>query len=168
MDLHYLNPTENTLQVSAAVNIGTVPENEVTDWVSTLQFDSGPIDVEQGITELVHTCHFEQDLNVLSLMGHMHDFGHRYQVDWLKEDQSEEIIYNVEEWSPDEREYPTLSSYDPGEVVVKAGEEFRTTCSWNNQTGGRLADPAEMCTTVIVVYPMEHPKTCIMGQYRDD
>ena len=89
-------------------------------------------------------------------MGHMHDFGSYYGVDWNKSDGTDELVYSVEEWTVDQVEdYPKITYYEPGDIVVQPGDEFTTHCEWYNPTDEVLPNPAEMCTTVIVAYPME-------------
>ena len=167
LDLHYINTTEQTALVNTGFNVGTVPEEEVEHWASTLQFDAGLIDLEPGSSWESFQCPWEDDFTVLSIMGHMHDFGSYYGVDWNKLDGTDELVYSVDEWTADHKDYPKITYYEPGDIVVQQGEEFTTHCEWFNPTDEVLPNPAEMCTTVIVAYPMEKPLTCIRGEYID-
>jgi len=165
MDLHYVNTTGDTLLVNAAVNIGTVDPNQVEYWAGAVQFDAGTLDIPPNQESTVDfTCNFQQDMNILSLMGHMHDAGTSYTVDWVH-NLEESRVYEVLDWSSAYREYPRIDSWGAGEFPVKAGEGLRTSCSWNNTSDEALAFPEEMCTSVIVMYPLEEPKSCFGGLY---
>ena len=153
--------------VNTGFNVGTIPEEEVVHWASTLQFDGGLIDLEPGDSDMSFDCPWEEDFTVLSIMGHMHDFGTYYGVEWNKNNGSDELVYEVQDWTPDHKDYPKITYYNPGAIDVKAGEKFTTHCEWNNPTDEVLPNPAEMCTTVIVAYPMEKPLTCVQGEYID-
>ena len=167
LDLHYINPSDKPMLVNTGFNVGTIPENEVTAWASTLQFDAGAIDLPPGDSEVSFRCPWEEDLTVLSIMGHMHEFGTYYRVDWNKENGDVEQVYEVPEWTTEHKEWPQLTYHAPGTMEVKAGEEFTTVCKWNNPTDAVLPYPAEMCTTLVVVYPLTKPLTCVLGTYED-
>lgn len=164
MDVHYVNTTGDTLLVNAAVNLGMLPITEVKQWAASLQFDSGDLNIlPQQDTTVTFTCDWDGDYTVLSVMGHMHDHGTLYKVDYNKEDGSTETIYEVNPFTPSYREWPKINAYAAGQLAVKKGESFTTTCGWHNDTDEVLAYPEEMCTTVGVVYPMESPHSCFGG-----
>lgn len=166
LDLHYINTSEKRALVNTGFNIGTIPEESVEHWASTLQFDGGLIDLIPGDSELSFSCPWEEDYSILSIMGHMHDFGTYYGVEW-NTPEGDGMVYEVEEWTADHKDYPKISYYPPGDIDVIAGDEFTTYCEWNNPTDEVLPNPAEMCTTVMVAYPMDKPLTCIQGEYVD-
>ncbi|HNH46958.1 MAG TPA: hypothetical protein PKY30_07970 [Myxococcota bacterium] len=164
MDLHYVNTTGDTLKVNAAVNLGTLPIDQVEHWAASIQFDSGELHIPPGQETVVDfNCVWPQDVTLLSLLGHMHDHGSSYEIYWNKPDGSSELLYNVPDWEPGHREWPMMKSYDPGEVQVRAGDGFRTICKWDNDSPVELGYPEEMCTTVGVAYPLEDPIGCFGG-----
>lgn len=167
LDLHYINTSEKTALVNTAFNVGTIPEEEVVHWAGPLNFDAGIINLEPGTTADIFDCPWEEELTVLSIMGHMHEFGSYYGVDWKKADGNDELVYTVDEWTADFKDYPKITYIEPGDIVVSPGDSFTTHCEWYNPTDGVLSNPAEMCTTVVVAYPIEKPLTCIQGEYID-
>lgn len=167
MDLHYVNTTGDTLIVNAAVNIGTVDPVEVDQWAGAVQFDAGTLDIPPNQESTVDfVCDFQQDLNILSLMGHMHDAGTSYTIDWVHPE-GENRVYEVNNWSSAYREYPKIDSWDKDAFPVKTGEGLRTRCSWNNTSDEALAYPHEMCTSVVVMYPLDEPRSCFGGTYEN-
>lgn len=169
LDIHHINPTDKTLLVNNGVNIDFIPEDEVTAWAGSIQFDAGPPDIPPGETvEAQFSCDFLDDVHVLSMLGHMHARGTSYAVDLLREGADPERVYEVPEWDGGYHPYyPYIKNWAPGAFPVSTGDALRTRCVWDNYTDTHLGFPEEMCTTVLVVYPLESPLICIDGEYRD-
>lgn len=47
-DVHFINTTDKLLKVNVAFNLELIPSDEVTNWVSSFDFDSGPLDLPSG------------------------------------------------------------------------------------------------------------------------
>jgi hypothetical protein len=169
LDMHYINLTDKILLVNNGVNIDFVPEEEVTSWASSMQFDAGPPSIPPGEeVETKFQCAFRSDGYLLSMLGHMHARGTQYSVDAIQPDGSRNRIYEVDEWEGDYHPYfPHIVNWAPGEYAVQEGDVLETTCNWYNYTDQHLGFPEEMCTTVIVMYPLESPVICIDGEYVD-
>lgn len=169
LDIHYINPTDKTLLVNNGVNIDFIPEEEVEAWAGSIQFDAGPPDIPPGETvRTTFDCPAQEDWHVLSMLGHMHARGTYYGVDHVTTDGSVQQVYEVPEWDGGYHPYyPWLENWEPGAFPLRAGERLRTTCEWYNYTDIHLGFPEEMCTTVLVVYPLEAPLICIDGEYID-
>lgn len=164
LELHYINVEDRPALVNSGFNLGLVAEEDVEGWASTVHLHAQDLDLQPGYSEKIFDCEWLEEVSILSVMGHMHNYGAYYGVEWNKEDGQTERIYEVPEWQPSFRDYPKLLSFEPGELVVKPGESFRTHCAWENPTDDVLAHPAEMCTTGLVAYPLENPILCVEGQ----
>ena len=168
LDIHFVNPTDDTLIVNAGVNLGTLPVEEVEHFAGSVQFDAGDLTIPAGgATVAQFRCDWREPLTVLSILGHMHDAGAAYTVDHERDGQAPARVYEVLDWTPAHREYPLIENYAPGELTVLPGDGFRTLCAWDNQGTSDLTFPREMCTTVVVAYPLDEPLTCINGVYED-
>lgn len=168
LDMHYINTTDQTLLVNNGVNLDSVPVESVTAWASALQFDNGGPQLAPGkSTTDSFTCAFEEDMQVLSLLGHMHKRGTSYAMDYTDSAGQTSRVYDIPEWDGGYYPYyPLILSYLDGEFPVAAGDSITTTCSWFNETDQTLGFPDEMCTTVVVVTPLEDPRSCIRGTYQ--
>lgn len=168
LDIHYINTSDKTLLVNNGVNLDYIPEDEVEQWAASIQFDAGMPDIPPGeAVDTTFRCPFPNDGHVLSMLGHMHARGTRYVVDKVLEDGGLERVYEVPEWDGGYHPYyPVIENWSPGTYAVQQGEELETTCSWYNYTDTHLGFPEEMCTTVIVMYPLERPLLCVNGEYR--
>lgn len=169
LDMHYINTSAQTIRVNNGVNIDYIETEEVDAWASSIQFDSGALDIPPGVVFTdMFDCPFDRDANVLSVLGHMHSRGTSYTVDYTDVDGATERIYEVPEWDGGWHPYyPVLQSYAPGDFPVRAGETFSTACSWFSEEDHAIGFPDEMCTTVVVMYPLEEPLLCMDGAYRD-
>ncbi len=169
LDMHYINTSNETLRVNNGVNLDYIEVDEVDAWASSIQFDSGPLDIPAGgAYTREFDCPFDRDANVLSVLGHMHSRGTAYAIDYTDAGGATERIYEVPEWDGGWHPYyPVLQSYAPGAFPVLEGETFTTACSWFNEEDRALGFPDEMCTTVVVLYPLEEPLLCGDGVYRE-
>jgi len=166
IEAHFVNPTPNTLWVNVAFNLGLVPVEEVETWGASYQFDLGPPDIPAGeeVTDSFD-CGFPDQVSLVTMMGHMHQWGRDIAID--KVDGSEvERIYTVEEWEADYRDHPPLETFELGEMVLEPGQTLRTTCHWINTTEMDLGFPGEMCSTKGIAAPMEDPLFCVDGSYQ--
>ena len=162
-DIHFVNYSDETIRTRAVFNLHTVPQDEVENFVNTWNHDAGGFDLPAGeVTTLDFECAWDHEVTILAIGGHMHSWGHRYQVDHLgPQGPIRDSAYVVDEWTSDMRYVPVVDLYEPGDWVVQAGESFRTTCSWDNTEDRTLAFPDEMCTTFGVGYPIDDAIYCI-------
>ena len=163
LQLHFINTEEKPALVNSGVNIGLLPEAEVENWASTVHFHGEDFNLQPGSSDKIFDCDWQEELSVLSLMGHMHNYGTYYGIEWNRLNGEQDVIYEVDEWQGAFRDYPKLVSFEPGELTVKPGESFRTHCAWHNPTDEVLQHPTEMCTTGIVAFPLERPILCVEG-----
>ena len=167
LDLHYVNTIGKPVLVNTYFLATTTPFETIENFVGTHQFDSGPFVLPQGESEVVFECPFREDLTVLRIQSHMHEYGIYYRVEWNKSDGTVETMYEVETLDADFREDPYSKSYPVGSFDVKEGESLTTYCQYKNLTGRDLPYPAEMCTTLVMGYNILSPSTCVNGEYTD-
>jgi len=163
IEAHFINPTPNTLIVNTAFNLGFVPYEQVTNWVGSWQFDIGDLTLPAGEeTTLTFDCDFKKEVSLLTLVGHMHENGRRHKVDLVHSEQSQ-VLYEVTEWDVEYREFPPLSSWEPGELIIQAEDILSTACTYENVHGEDLQFPQEMCTTKGLAMGLEDAVFCVNG-----
>ncbi|MCB9763771.1 MAG: hypothetical protein H6739_28640 [Alphaproteobacteria bacterium] len=150
---HYINPLPDSILVNDVINLEVVPEVEVETWAAPWVHTDVDFDLGPGEQSVEVTCTFEQDINLLSIFGHMHEWGTEVTIDHHKLDGSTERIYEVGDWEILFRDQPPRTGFEPGEFMVQAGESFTTTCNWYNDTDHNLSFPEEMCVGVGMAYP---------------
>lgn len=168
LDVHFINPTDQTLLINAAVNLELTPEDQVDVWVggfdlNLVEFSLPPAQE----TSISFDCELPEGSAVLSLGGHMHENGARYLVEHVSGDSVRPIL-ELNEWDESYRYSPPLRMYWPWEVVMEAGDVIRTTCSWLNLGEQPLSFPDEMCTTFGVATGLNSGFLCEDGVVTDD
>lgn len=161
LEMHYVNTSENEILVNSAINLGFISIEEVEGFASPLHLDAGGVEVSPGASTFTFDCEWPMDVNLLSIMGHMHNTGSKFTIEHIKPNGESALIYNVEEWLGGVYPFfPYFENFDPGELEIQAGDVFRTHCEWDNPTQDTLGFPEEMCTVGGVVYPLDTPFTC--------
>jgi len=151
---HYVNATEDTLRVNAALNLETVPAEEV-EHVASLVFDAiDAIEVAPASREVVHrTCQMERDVSVALVSTHTHEWGECTALsDWDGESVADEPFFVNKDW-----EVPPILHFEPGTFDIAAGEGIHYACHYENDTDRTLVNDGtaegEMCVFAAVVYP---------------
>lgn len=156
---HHINYTEDTIRVNDRIDLVTTDLENVEVFAAPFAHTETDLEIPVGQYELEVTCAFQEDYDLLYLLGHMHEWGEYFRIDYNKEDGSTETLYEVEQWDPVFRDAPEIQRYDEG-FPVKKGESFTTTCVWNNDTDDVLTFPFEMCVTTGMIYPATVPDLC--------
>lgn len=158
---HYVNTSDDAIRVRDAIQISTIPEDEVTTWVAPFVYVDTDDAIPAGESRTVSfDCAWAQDTSLLYLGGHMHEWGTAFSVDYTPVGGETSRVYEVADWQPEYRDTPLYDEYAPGEFPVKTGDSFKTTCSWDNTTSEDLAFPSEMCVTFGMYYPGKSPWIC--------
>ena len=163
LQTHYINPTGDTVFASDAMNIGFAAPESIDTWVASVAHSTLDIDVPPGGEQTSRVdCAVEQDLELVWLNSHMHQWGSAFSVDFTPIATGvAERIYEIPEWLPEHRaDSPSLDLWDDP-LHIAAGDRFETTCSWFNDTDEPLGFPQEMCVMVAMAWPLREPITCI-------
>ena len=158
---HYVNVTPDDILVNDAIHFEVLEPDAVETWAAPyihVQIDH-PIPPQSEHT-LEFECTWEEDVSLLFVGGHMHEWGTRFETRMTTLDGEETTIYAVEEWDPLMRDAPPYNEYGPGEFTVHRGDRFTTSCTWYNDTDDVLDFPTEMCVTFGMAYPSEVPIMC--------
>lgn len=167
-DVHYINPTDQTVLADNAFNLGLVPADEVETWIGSFEHDVGGLSIPPGGEyEASFDCPVAAGGSVLSISSHMHGYGQRYVVDVVRAGGEVENVLLVEEWKDEYRFDPPQVHFMPGELIMEEGDMLRTTCAWFNGTDGVLSFPTEMCTTSGVATDLDAPVYCVAGVVAD-
>jgi len=157
---HHINYTGEAILLNDQVELDTIPIEEVDTFAAPLIHTSTDLAIEPGESTKVVTCTFEEDFNFLYVFGHLHEYGTAIKIEHNKVDGTTETLYDLPIWDVEYRDNPPITNYDVDEKLVKAGESFTTTCSWNNTSSDVLGFPEEMCVASAMVYPATVAMVC--------
>lgn len=158
---HYLNSTDAPILVNDAINLELVDPSEVATWTAPFVHSATALSIGEGPQALEFDCAWQGDVDLLFLAGHMHESGTSFETALTRADTGQtESLYRVADWDPAYREAPPVNEYAKGGMRVHAGDAFTTRCAWDNDSGGVLGFPEEMCLTFGMAYPARQPIVC--------
>lgn len=157
---HYLNPSDDELLAQDVINIGVIPTAEVENWAGAWSFNHSGFSIPPGETyTLAFSCRWDRPVNVISMMGHMHDYGLSIEVRHVTPT-SDEAIYSLPEWDPTWQNQPQLVSFADGELTPAVDDRFDVACTYLNTSDTALTFPTEMCVAAGLAWPLETPMQC--------
>lgn len=155
---HYINYTTEDMLVRDVVNLGFVDGSTVTE-ASYLILNHGGLDLAPGEVSAEVSCTLPGDAEyeVVSLLGHMHEYGVSMSVDlqpgaagdWTN-------LYDIPDWDVDFRDLPPVLEWDTATpMTLSGGDRLAVNCNYDNVTGEPIRFPKEMCTSVLMYYPAD-------------
>ncbi len=165
-EVHYVNATDQPVEIYSQVNAWTIVESEVTDgiWGGSVRDENIFIPAQSTHTEWSR-CVFNRDVEILFLASHTHEKGVQFDIAPFDGETVGEVFYTNDDWHD-----PKIVQYeDP--LVVPAGEGFEWSCTWDNDTEaevtyGNTADN-EMCNLAVVHTPFDISAACEVVETSD-
>ncbi|MBM4345120.1 MAG: hypothetical protein FJ100_17250 [Deltaproteobacteria bacterium] len=155
---HYVNYGSKPIEIQDVARIDYALEANPVE-VSYFILNDGLIDIAaKGETTRSMTCKAPSDIKILATMGHMHEMGTKMKIEQLRPADASfaaKTMYNVAQWKPEFRDAGPVEIFGVGNTALdlKAGDEIKVTCTWNNTAGKQLFFPKEMCSTVSYYFP---------------
>jgi len=159
-DIHYINPTDQTILINSAFNIGLVPAEEVDYWLNGFDLDAGYFELPADErTTIKFDCEIQTGVSVVSLLAHAHQYATDYKIELVTADGESEVLMDIK-WNETFRWSSPSIFFKQDEIIMGEGDRIRTTCTWDNTSGGLLSFPSEMCTTSGVAIGLSEPLFC--------
>lgn len=157
---HYVNTGTKPIRIRDALMLKTIPVDQVTTWASMYVFNTEQIDLPpHEATHRDFDCGVPQDIHVLAMLGHMHEWGTTFSVDLTTGGETSRI-YEVPAWESTFRDAPPMQTYQPDEFTLHPGDTVHTSCDWYNDTDQPIDFPHEMCVSVGLGYPLLTASIC--------
>ena len=160
---HYINLGESyTANDSASLEL--VATESVRDYVNQFVVNDVGFSVPPHEEfESVSTCTVPAAIDIIRLLGHMHEWGSFYKLERLDAaDQPVETIIE-KEWEPVFASDPEILQFDPATPMqIAAGTRLRQTCRWFNDTEDPILFPREMCIAFGLYVPDDGEIFCDM------
>jgi hypothetical protein len=162
---HYVNANAKPIRVRDIVRMHKMEIAAVKTWASihitnTLEFAIPSYDKKK----LTFDCTVKNDVDLLLVGGHMHEWGSRFEFFYGPNEQELKSLYLADPWKQEYRDSPPMTLFFGKPMPLKAGSILRTVCEWNNDTSEELAFPKEMCTSFGYVAGSKEPVVCSIGQ----
>lgn len=166
LEMHYINPTAEPLEVSATSTFRTMPEEDFQYEADFLFIGNPDIELAPNSQATLGPTFLPlpSDLvgsNIFGITGHTHQLGTNVSVALAASaDGPDMSIYDVDGWQWDEPETVFL---DPPAVIAD-GSGFRFSCEWNNTSPNTVgfgeSANEEMCFFWAYYYPSKGAKVC--------
>ena len=161
---HYLNPTDQSVEVMDAVDLVPIAEDDVHSRVDPFALIHSGFEVPVGGEpfEVRKKCRLESDIDVYMLLGHTHDYGVLFEFyHHTPMLETPRKLYQATD-GPLLRDNPEIKYFDPP-LPFKAGDEVEMRCVWENTTDVPLGWPEEMCVALMYYGPGAGWMTCDDG-----
>ena len=165
-EIHYVNPTDEPIDLYSYVNAYTMLDSEVTSgiWGGSVRDENINIPALGTHTEWSR-CVFNTDVEVLFLASHTHELGVNFTIAPFDGVETGAIFYTNDDWHD-----PKIIQYeDP--IIVPEGEGFEWACTWENprdeviEYGLNASD--EMCNMAVVHTPFDMSAECEVVETSD-
>jgi hypothetical protein len=166
MQTHWINATQNTVDGQAVALVTmkpTDPSRQVLDLFNIVNTNF-TIPAGQTVTSS-STCAIKQDLQLMTITGHEHEFGSHVSIEQTDGAQTT-MLWN-HDWQPSYQSAPPFQIYGVVQpLVLKAGQQVQVTCTWNNPGAVDLAFPREMCVATGFYFPATQGEIdCVDGHW---
>jgi hypothetical protein len=153
--VHYVNPSDEPLDVDATVRFYVAAPGTVTDHAAHIFYNNVGVYVPPHSPGTAKkTCVLPKDISLFSVTSHMHKFGTSFKA----ETDDGQTLYESTSWS----EAP-FHVFDPP-LALKKGQKVTYTCSYQNSTDspltfGESANTNEMCILSGRYFPADDGET---------
>ena len=165
-EIHYVNTTDQELDLYSRVNGYTIPEEDVTSGIWGGNVRDEHINIPANATHTEWTrCVMNEDVEVLFLASHMHQLGVEFNISLFDGTESGEVFYTNDDWHN-----PKIIKYDTP-ISVPAGSGFEYSCTWTNPNdfpiNYGLTSDDEMCNLTYVHTPESMSAQCTVVESSD-
>jgi len=164
LDGHYINVTVEDEEVQLLMDVRVISEEEILWPAGAYSLDlGGALNIPaHDTTTIPFECTWQDEVTLLSIAPHMHEFGTEFTLDWIHANGGTDRLLDIEEFGrgKDDDRDPTSA---PPVLTVSPGDIFRTACTWVNEGDFDLGFPDEMCTTIGMGYPLPGGAACSGG-----
>lgn len=161
LQAHYINLGEPfTANDSASLEL--IPTESVEGYVNQFVFNDVGFSVPPHEEfESVSTCTAPADVDLIRLLGHMHEWGTYYKLERLDGDDAPVETIIEKEWDPVFTSDPEILTFEPSEPKrIASGTRLRQTCRWFNDTADPILFPREMCLAYGLYFPDDGEVFC--------
>ncbi len=142
---HYINATPSVQDAQSAMNIWLAdPNMQYVPSASMAVLDTS-LRIPPGPATLDISCTAPRDFAVWLAVPHMHGYGTRQIIQHVSA-AGTETMFDVDPWDPGFMFHPPELQKDPAApLMIKANDQIRVHCEWNNTGSTDLTFGLEMC-----------------------
>lgn len=152
LQTHYLNAGTEPLDAHVSLRLDYTDKASVVEEAGSAMFYHPTVVATPGMSKVGEHCPITKDIDIGSLISHMHRRGVGEKVWIVEPDGHRTDLYSTTEWSA-----PSPGRYSPPRHVA-AGSAIEYECTFENDDGiarpeGQSAEKNEMCVVVPAYWP---------------
>ncbi len=160
---HWINATDEAFDGQAAFNLKISKPKAEHQVAQLFTIGNTMFTLPMGLGSASAECTIQQHMNVFTLGGHMHEWGTHGKISLGKAGTDMNAIWD-HAWSGEFQFNPPRNYYTTeAPLVLDPGDKIRVDCDYDNDTGGPLPFPREMCIGFSYAYPMTNQIDCMDG-----
>lgn len=151
---HYIRTEPGPQTVEDEIELETLESEDVKTFVNGfVMVDTGFSLAPRAKGKSSTDCVVPRDVDVLLLLGHMHEWGSSYKLERIENGKPVETIYETP-WEPLFTSHPPVTRYEGQKPLHLAkGTRIRQTCQWDNTEEKEMTFPREMCVLFSYYFP---------------
>lgn len=151
---HYINTTGAPLRVRDTLDIELLDPSAIDAYAAMFAISDGAFEIPPRTRfRRVSDCTVTQPLDVVLLLGHLHEAGTFFSLERLHDGAEPEMLYE-QSWESRYVAHPPVRRWPTDEPLqLAAGTRLRQTCEWMNTESESLLFPSEMCVSSMYYYP---------------
>jgi hypothetical protein len=161
LQAHYINTTGKTQKMNDSVTLELLEPAKVKQYANYVasSHESWTLPPKSPF-ETTSTCTLKQDLNIILMLGHMHELGTHYKLEKIDATGAASTLYDYE-WQVSYAQHPPLKKFPTtAPLNLPKGTKLRQTCNWNNDTEESIIFPREMCVFFGYYFPDQGELFC--------
>jgi hypothetical protein len=165
-EVHFVNTTDQPVDLYSYLNAYTISDSEVVDgiWGGSVRDENIHVPPKSTHTEWSR-CVFNRDVEVHFLASHSHGRGIEFSIASFDGSTVGESFYTNTDWQD-----PMIVQYNPP-LVVPQGQGFEWSCTWRNDDDKEilygLTSDDEMCNLAVVHTPFDLNAACEVVETSD-
>ena len=163
---HWINATQNTVDGQAVVYVTEQPSDPSRQVLDLFNVVNTNFTLPAGMmTTSSTTCTAKQDLQLFTITGHEHEFGSHVGIQ-LIDGSTTSMLWDYD-WQPQFQSAPPYKIFGVQQPFqLKAGQQIKITCTWDNTTANDIGFPREMCVSSSFYFPAINGEIdCIDGNW---
>jgi hypothetical protein len=145
---HYINAGGKDREVEDDITVRLLPPADVKIFANAYVAVDTKFKIPpraDGVARTT-TCTLESDLQIITMLGHMHEWGKHYKLERLDDKGTVVDTLIDHDWDPSYATHPPTKRWPTESPLMLAkGTRLRQTCTWNNDTAEEMTFPREMC-----------------------
>ena len=163
---HFINVSEQALTARSWFTVDAAPPDPARQPADLFTVVTTDIEIQARSTgQAAAECEIPQDLQLIALGGHAHEWGRQVAIARTLAGGSREMLYD-QPWNAERMFDPVIEHFTPDQPLrLSAGDRIHVDCEYQNDTDEVLAFPTEMCVAFAFYFPADREIDCVDGHW---